>query len=224
MIALDDVHKRYWTNRGEAVWALRGVSATFPARRNVAVIGATGAGKSTLLRLIAGIDQPTRGSIASDRRVSWPIGQTRGLQPNLTGRQNARFVCRIQGIGEERVGERVNFVHEFSELGEAFDQPVSSYSKGMRARLNFALSVAFDFDVYLVDENMGAGGGEDFFREKTRNAMKYLARRADLIIATHSERLVRSFCQSALWLCEGRGYWFDSADEAWREHARQVAA
>src|SRR5678815_2779763 len=142
MIALADVHKRYRTGRGEEKWALRGVTVTFPANRNVAVLGANGAGKSTLLRLMAGIDRPTRGEIRCERRVSWPIGVAAGLQPNLTGRQNTRFICRLQGYGEGEVEDRIQFVQVFAELGDAFEQPVASYSKGMRGRLNFALSVA----------------------------------------------------------------------------------
>jgi len=222
MIALHDVHKRFRTGRGEAIWALRGVTVTFPSKRNVAVIGANGSGKSTLLRLIAGIDQPTIGQIHCEPRVSWPIGLTGGLQGMLTGRQNARFVCRVQGFDETAVEERLKFVHTFSELGEAFEQPVSSYSKGMRGRLSFALSVAFDFDVYLVDERIGAGGGTEAFKEKTQNTMKYLAKNADLIVVSHAERIVKSFCQAAVWLHQGRAHWFDSVDDAWQEHRKSL--
>jgi len=222
MIELEDVHKRYWTGRGEAVWALRGVSASFAPKRNVAVIGANGAGKSTLLRLIAGIDTPTRGAIRCGRRVSWPIGLPSGLHRDLSGRQNTRFIARVQGFPESEIEEKIDFVRGFCELGQAFDQPVGSYSKGMRGRLNFALSVAFEFEVYLVDENMGGGGGSSIFKEKSRNAMKYLAEHADLIVASHSEKVLKSHCDCALWLLEGRAQWFDSVDEAWREHEKSL--
>ena len=173
MITVDDVHKRYWKRGGEPHWVLRGVSVTFPSDRNVAVIGRNGAGKSTLLRLIAGTDMPTRGAIRVESRVSWPIGLTRGLQQNLTGRQNARFICRIHGF-EEELENRIEFVHSFSELGDSFDEPVRTYSSGMRGRLNFALSLAFDFDTYLVDEVMGAGDAR--FKAKAQKAMKQLAK------------------------------------------------
>jgi len=117
MIVLEDVHKRYRTSRGEAVWALCGVSVTFPPKRNIAVIGANGAGKSTLLRLIGGIDKPTRGDIHCARRVSWPIGLASGLQGNLTGRQNTRFISRVQGFGEKEINDKIDFVLAFCELG-----------------------------------------------------------------------------------------------------------
>lgn len=223
MIKLDEVHKRYWTGRGEAIWALRGVSVSFPPRRNVAVIGGNGAGKSTMLRLIAGIDQPTLGDIRCERRVSWPIGQTSGLVGNMTGRQNTRFICRVQGFDEREIEDKIKFVLAFSELGDAFDQPASSYSKGMRGRLNFALSAAFEFDVYLVDEKMGGGGGTEIFKEKTRNAMQYLADHADLIVVSHNERVVKSFCEAAVWLHEGKAHWFDSVNDAWQEHRKTMA-
>ena len=219
MITMTDVHKRYWTDRGEALWALRGVSLTIPARKNVAVIGVNGSGKSTLLRLIARIDTPTRGKIHCERRVSWPIGQSGGLQGNLSGRQNTRFICRLQGFDEKGVDERVAYVHAFSELEDVFDRPVASYSKGMRGRLNFAISMAFNFDVYLVDEQMGAGGSSGTFKEKTSNAIETLASQADLIVVSHVERVVKTFCQAAVWMNEGKAHWFDSVDDAWKEHS-----
>jgi capsular polysaccharide transport system ATP-binding protein len=217
MITVTDVHKRYWKRRGEPHWVLRGVSIAFPADRNVGVIGVNGAGKSTLLRLIAGIDRPTRGEIRVDSRVSWPIGLTRGLQPALTGRQNARFICRIHGF-EEELQDRLGFVRYFSELGEAFDEPVRTYSNGMRARLNFSLSLAFEFDMYMVDEAMGAGDAA--FRSKSSKAMKDLANRSSMIIVSHSEETIKAFCHSAVWLQDGKAYWFDSVDDAMKEYKR----
>jgi len=215
MITVTDVHKRYWKLRGEPHWVLRGVSVTFPADRNVGVIGVNGAGKSTLLRLISGIDMPTRGEIRVDSRVSWPIGLTRGLQPALTGRQNARFICRIHGF-EEELQDRIGFVRYFSELGEAFDEPVRTYSTGMRARLNFSLSLAFEFDMYLVDEAMAAGDAA--FKSKARRAMKDLASRAAMIIVSHGEDIIKSFCDAAVWLHDGKAYWFDSVTDALNEY------
>jgi capsular polysaccharide transport system ATP-binding protein len=217
MITLSDVHKRYWTRDREPHWVLRGISLVFPPDRNVGVIGVNGAGKSTLLRLIAGMDTPTRGEIRVESRVSWPIGLTRGLQPRLTGRQNARFISRIHGF-EEELEERLRFVRLFSELGEAFDEPVRTYSSGMRARLNFSLSLAFDFDVYLVDEAMAAGDAA--FRAKARRAMNDLADRATMIIVSHSEGLIKSYCDSAVWLHRGKAHWFDSVKDAVREYRR----
>jgi capsular polysaccharide transport system ATP-binding protein len=217
MITITDMHKRFWTRRGEPHWVLRDVNLVFPSDRNVGVIGANGAGKSTLLRLIAGTEAPTRGEIRVDSRVSWPIGLTRGLQRMLTGRQNARFICRIHGF-EDDIEGRLDFVQAFSELGESFDQPVWTYSSGMRGRLNFSLSLAFEFDTYLVDEVMAVGDAA--FRAKSRDAMKEVADRASMIIVSHGEGLLKAFCDSGVLLHQGRAHWFDSVGDAIKEYRR----
>jgi capsular polysaccharide transport system ATP-binding protein len=217
MIALTDVHKRYWTQNGEPHWVLRGVTLQFPQDRNTGVIGVNGAGKSTLLQLIAGNDRPTRGEIRTSGRVSWPIGLTGGLQRTMTGRQNARFIFRIHGL-EDDMKERLDYVQSFAGLGEAFDEPVRTYSSGMRARLNFSLSLAVDFDMYLVDEVMAVGDAE--FKGKSQKAVKALSERAGLVIVSHSEGTIKSFCDSAVLLHEGRAHWFDAAEDALREYRK----
>jgi capsular polysaccharide transport system ATP-binding protein len=217
MISLVDVHKRYLTTDRQSIWPLRGVTLDIPAKRNVAVIGASGSGRSTLLRLIAGIDLPTRGEVRCDRRVSWPIGSAAGLHGNLTGRQNARFVCRVEGYSEDEIDERLRFIQVFSELGEAFDRPISVYSATQRRQLSFSLSVAFEFDVYLIDGRTG-GTGENLFREKSKNALKFLADTADLIVVARNERSAKAFCDAAIVLRDGQAYWFESVHDAWKEH------
>jgi capsular polysaccharide transport system ATP-binding protein len=162
---------------------------------------------------------PTRGEIRVESRVSWPIGLTKGLQQNLTGRQNARFICRIHGFQEE-LEDRIEFVRSFSELGDSFDEPVRNYSSGMRGRLNFALSLAFEFDTYLVDEVMAAGDAR--FKEKAQEAMKRLARRASMIIVSHSDDIIKSFCNAGVFLHEGKAYWFDTVMGALKEYRRVI--
>jgi len=218
MIAFVDVHKRY-ASSGRVAWPLRGVTLTLPPKRNVAVIGAAGAGKSTFLRLIAGVDTPTRGEVRCERRVSWPISANAGMHPAMSGRQNARFVCRVQGLAEDEINEKLRFVHEFSELGDAFDRPVGAYTSGMRRQLSFAVSLAFEFEVYLV-ESLPVGRSTAEFRKKSRHAMKFLADHADLIMATGSERLARAYCDAAVWLHDGKAHWFESVRDAWREHSK----
>ncbi len=95
MIIVDDVHKRYQTENGPGKWVLQGVSLTIPSKTNVGLVGRNGAGKSTMLRLIGGVDQPTRGRVERHCRVSWPLGFGGGLQGSLSGRQNAKFICRM---------------------------------------------------------------------------------------------------------------------------------
>ena len=211
MIVVDDVHKRYRTNHGPGDWVLRGVSFTIPARLSVGLIGHNGAGKSTLLRLIGGVDQPNRGRIERQCRVSWPMGFGGGLQGSLTGRQNAKFVCRIHGC-DANLAERLDAVQRFAEIGSAFDEPVRTYSSGMKARLQFALSLAFEFDVYISDEVTSAGDAA--FRKKAAAAFRDLTERASIIMVSHGEGTLKQFCTAGIWLNEGRATWFDRIDDA----------
>jgi len=211
MIVVKDVHKRYMTDTGPGKWVLQGVSLSIPANINVGLVGKNGAGKSTLLRLIGGVDQPTRGGVERNCRVSWPMGFGGGLQGSLTGRQNAKFVCRIHGH-EHDIPERLAYVQEFAEIGDAFDEPIKNYSSGMRSRLQFALSLAFDFDVYISDEVTAAGDAA--FRRKALNAFKGLADRAGLIMVSHGEGILKQFCTAGIWLDNGQAHWFDDIDDA----------
>lgn len=217
MIIVEDVHKRYRTDHGPGKWVLQGVSFTIPPKLNVGLIGYNGAGKSTLLRLIGGVDTPTKGCIERRCRVSWPMGFGGGLQGSLTGRQNAKFVCRIHGH-EEGISERLAYIQEFAELGDAFDEPVKTYSSGMKSRLQFGLSLAFDFDVYISDEVTAAG--DVAFRKKAAAAFKKLADHASLIMVSHGEGTLRQFCTAGIWLNEGRAYWFDDINDALKEYKK----
>lgn len=210
MIVVNDVHKRYRTRHGVGDWILRGVSFTIPRNTNVGLVGANGAGKSTLLRIIGGIDYPSKGTVERHCRVSWPMGQG-GLEGTLTGRQNAKFVCRVHGH-EHDLAERLAYIQDFSGLGKAFDEPVYTYSTGMRSRLQFGLSLAFEFDVYISDEVTAAGDAA--FRRKTADAFKAMVDRTGLIMVTHNEGELRQFCRSGLLIHQGKTHWFDAIDDA----------
>lgn len=216
MIIINDVHKRYLTDHGPGKWILTGVTLTIPPKTNVGLIGSNGAGKSTLLRLIGGVDQPTRGTVERKCRVSWPMGLGAGLQGTLTGRQNAKFVCRLYGR-EEDLSDRVAFVENFAELGEFFDEPVKTYSSGMRSRLQFGLSLAFDFDVYISDEVTATG--DRAFRKKAAAAFKRLINKSGLIMVSHSEGALKEFCDSGIFLHDGKAHWFDKIDDALQAYA-----
>ncbi|SCX11338.1 capsular polysaccharide transport system ATP-binding protein [Nitrosomonas eutropha] len=210
MIAVQDVHKRYRTRHGVGPWVLSGINLTIPKGVNVGLVGPNGAGKSTLLRLIGGIDYPDRGAIERRCRVSWPMGQG-GLEATLTGRQNAKFVCRVHGHQDD-LADRLAFIQDFTELQDAFDKPVYTYSSGMRSRLQFGLSLAFDFDVYISDEVTAAGDAA--FRKKAADAFKSMAHKAGLIMVAHSESTLKQFCQQGVWIHKGKAYWFDQIDDA----------
>jgi capsular polysaccharide transport system ATP-binding protein len=219
MIIVDDVYKRYRSDHGMGKWVLQGVSFTIPPKLNVGLVGRNGAGKSTLLRLIGGIDTPTHGLVERRCRVSWPMGFGGGLAASLTGRQNAKFVCRIHGH-EEDLQDRLRYIENFAELGESFDEPIKTYSSGMKSRLQFGLSLAFDFDVYISDEVTATGDAA--FKEKAAAAFQALSDRAGLIMVSHGEGTLKEFCKAGIWLHEGRAYWFDSINDALTEYKKSL--
>lgn len=210
MITIENVHKRYTTRRGVGDWVLRGVNMVIPTGRSVGLVGVNGAGKSTLLRIIGGADYPTRGRVRRYCRISWPMANG-GLEGTLTGRQNAKFVCRIHGFQNE-LPERIARIEEFAELGKAFDEPIQTYSSGMRSRLQFALSLAFDFDVYISDEITAAGDAA--FRKKAQQAFQNLAHKASIIMVAHNDATLRAFCESGILLKDGKATWFDKLEDA----------
>jgi capsular polysaccharide transport system ATP-binding protein len=211
MIVVEDVHKRYQTDHGPGKWVLQGVSFAIPRNLSVGLIGANGAGKSTLLRIIGGVDHPNKGRVERHCRVSWPMGFGGGLQGSLTGRQNAKFVCRVHGH-EDDIPERIAFIQGFAEIGEAFDEPVKTYSSGMKSRLQFGLSLAFDFDVYISDEVTSTGDAA--FKSKASAAFKKLADHASMIMVSHSDGTLKQFCSAGIWIHDGKAHWFDQIDDA----------
>ncbi|QKJ66132.1 ABC transporter ATP-binding protein [Deefgea piscis] len=219
MISVENVHKRYQTDHGFGKWVLKGVNFVIPPKTNVGLIGANGAGKSTLLRIIGGVDQATKGQVRRDCSVSWPLGFGGGLQGSLTGRQNAKFICRIHGQ-ESEIANRIAFIQDFAEIGEAFDQPVKSYSTGMKSRLLFGMSLAFDFDVYLSDEITAVGDAA--FKDKAAAAFKKLSDHAGIIMVSHGEGTLRQFCQAGIWLHQGEAFWFDDVEDAIKNYRDSI--
>lgn len=221
MIVVSDVHKRYQTDHGPGPWVLKGIDLTIPRNLNVGLVGGNGAGKSTLLRIIGGVDQPNKGHVKRTCRVSWPMGYGGGLQGSLSGRQNAKFVCRIHGYTTRvALEDRLHYIQDFAQLGDFFEEPVKTYSSGMRSRLQFALSLAVDFDVYISDEVTAAGDAA--FTQKAADAFKSLAHKAGLIMVSHSEGTLKQFCQAGIWLHQGQAHWYDQIDDALRAYKESL--
>ena len=201
MIRLENVTKSYMTLNGRKV-VFRDLSLDVPEGVNIGLIGRNGAGKSTLMRLISAVDYPDSGKVITRGMLSWPVGLKGGMQKNLTGRDNVKFVCRIYGIRKDEMQEKIHYVQEFAELGEYFDQPVSTYSSGMQARLAFGTSMAFDFDYYLIDEVMAVGDAN--FKRKSRKVFRERLQRSKLILVTHNMKLVERLCKMVILLDDGR--------------------
>lgn len=221
MIIVDDIYKRYQTEHGMGRWVLQGVTFTIPPKLGVGLIGGNGVGKSTLLRIIGGVDRPNKGRIERHCRVSWPMGFGGGLQGSLTGRQNAKFVFRIHGH-ETDMHDRLAYIQDFAELGDAFDEPIKTYSSGMKSRLQFALSLAFDFDFYISDEVTATGDAA--FKKKAAAAFKKLADHAGIIMVSHGEGTLKQFCSAGIWIHDGKAFWFDQIDDALKAYKDSLPA
>lgn len=208
MIDLINVSKSYKTPKGRKQ-VLKPCNIHFPKGRNIGLLGVNGAGKSTLLRMISGSEAPTTGVVKRKVKMSWPLGFAGGFNGTLTGAENLRFISRIYGANIDDVTE---FVRDFSELGDYLDMPIKSYSSGMKARLAFGLSMAIDFECYLVDEITGVGDRN--FQEKCRQAFKDRSEKSSLIMVSHSMPTLKEHCDMGLVLSDGVLTFFEDINEA----------
>jgi capsular polysaccharide transport system ATP-binding protein len=216
-ISLSHVNKRYKTRTGERV-VLDNVSLQINPGEKIGILGRNGAGKSTLIRIISGAERPTSGTISRSMTVSWPLAFGGAFQGSLTGLDNLRFICRIYGAD---IARAKTFAEEFSELGAYMREPVKKYSSGMRARLAFALSMAIDFDCFLIDEVIAVGDSR--FHAKCEEEL--FNRRGDkaMIIVSHDPHYIRTHCDHAYTLSQGKINTFASIDQAFDSYnANQV--
>ena len=208
MIEFRNVSKAYAINNGKNV-ILDNVSFKFPDKKNIGVLGVNGAGKSTLLRLIAGSEYADSGRIIRKGKYSWPLGFAGSFHGSLTGIENLRFACRIYGCDIKYVTE---YVKDFSELGNYIDEPIKTYSSGMRSRLAFALSMAIDFEVYLVDEIMGVG--DKGFQQKCKNAFEAKRKHSSIIMVSHNMNTIKDYSDVAILLTGEKLEIHDDVDHA----------
>lgn len=214
MIHFVNVEKGY---PGAHSWnqVIRPLSMTIPTDRRIGVLGYNGSGKSTFLRMVAGVEQPDHGHVIRDCNVSWPLGFGGGVHSEMTGTENATFIAELYEADRERVME---FVRDFTELDDYLDMPVRTYSSGMRAKLNFAISMALDFDCYLVDEITGVGDAT--FQAKAKKVFEQRARTSGLLFVSHNMKSVRSYCEAALVIESGYVFGFSDLDNAERFYVR----
>lgn len=212
MIICEDIYKTYKAGHGRHQ-VLKGINLTVTKGERIALLGRNGAGKSTLIKQIGGVELPDSGRIIRGMTNSWPIGFNGGFQGSLTGYDNARFIARIYG---KSYAEMRDFVADFTELGGALKKEVKTYSSGMRARLAFALSLAIEFDCYLIDEVILVG--DQNFQRKCQHEL--FERRADraMVIASHDMNTIREICDRALLIHNGEGVVFNNVDDAIREY------
>lgn len=209
MIEAINLSKQYKTRSGKHQ-VLGNVNLIVRPGERVGILGRNGSGKSTLIRLIAGAEYPTSGTVRRSMSVSWPIAFAGAFQAGLSGFDNCRFICRIYG---ERVEDKLDFLEDFAQLGSFLYEPIFSYSAGMRARLSFAISMAIDFDCYLIDEVIAVGDAR--FAEKCQEEL--FEKRGDKakIIVSHDIRYVERHCERAAVLDRGRLIGFDTISDAY---------
>lgn len=213
MIELKNASKSYKIEGGLRKVILNNTNALLPSGRNVGILGINGSGKSTLIRLISGVEELDEGKIKRTGKVSFPLGFGGTFHPDLSGRENVRFLARIYGGNEH---ETIEYVERFSELGEYFRLPVRMYSSGMTARLAFGVCLGIDFDTYLIDEVMAVGDAK--FRKKCLEAFESRMDHSDVIIVSHDENTIRNWCDMGAVLLNGRLEIFDDLEEAMAVH------
>lgn len=208
MITLENVTKIYSTRSGNNT-VLNNISLTLNRGEKIGILGRNGSGKSTLIRLLSGAERPTSGRIHRGMKISWPLAFGGAFQGSLTGLDNLKFICRIYGVD---YADKIAFVDDFSELGRYLREPVKTYSSGMRARLAFAISMAIEFDCFLIDEIIAVGDVR--FHEKCQREL--FERRADraLLLVSHDEGVIRTQCRRAGVLVKGHLTFFDNMDDA----------
>jgi capsular polysaccharide transport system ATP-binding protein len=209
MILLEHLTKYYPSTAGKQ-FVFEKLNFTFPKGKNIAILGSNGAGKSTLFRIIAGSEYPNKGKVTTDLSVSWPVALATGIHPLMTGRENTRFIGRVNGVTD--LDDYENKVIEFSELGKKFDLPVRTYSSGMRSRLSFACCISIDFDVYLIDEATSVGDIQ--FRKKAKQALIDKKNSANIIMVSHELDELKLFCDSAVILHQGKLEFYDNLEHA----------
>lgn len=205
-LRVDDLSKTY---HGATKPLFRGLTFDVARDGRLAILGRNGQGKSTLIKMLGGILPPTEGVIDWRMRSSWPIGFGGGFQGSLSGLDNIRFLSRLYDRDYREVLQRVD---DFAELGRSLRMPVKHYSSGMRARLAFGLSLAIEFDCYLIDELVAVGDA----RFQQRCEEELFQRRADrsYLMASHDMHLIARHCSRALIIESGKAKMFDDIEEA----------
>jgi capsular polysaccharide transport system ATP-binding protein len=218
MIELVNISKSYVTRLGRNT-VIDGLSLRVEHGQKLGILGRNGAGKSTLIRLISGGEYPTSGRVRRGMSVSWPLAFDGAFQCSLTGLDNVRFISRIYSKSYPDI---VAYVEDFSELGKYLREPFRTYSSGMKARLAFAISMAIDFDCFLIDEVLAVG--DQRFQEKCHRALHENRRDKALIVVSHERSLMSTYCDSFAVLRGGKLLRYDDIEEAYRFYEDSLAS
>ena len=209
MLEFNNVSKSYWTGKQRKV-ILDRASFRVELGNSLGILAPNGTGKSTVINMMAGLEKPDEGEIRKTSRVSFPLGFMGGLVGKHTARENARFIARLYGLDPDYMEA---FTRWLCEIEEYYDMPVATYSSGMRARFNFALLLALEFDIYLIDEGMPASTDAEFNR-KAGTILRERLENATVVIVSHQASTLEKFCKSAAVLRDGQFLMYDTLEEA----------
>jgi capsular polysaccharide transport system ATP-binding protein len=205
------VSKSFWTGRTRKI-ILDQASFRIELGNSMGILAPNGTGKTTIINMMAGLEQPDEGVIRRSSRISFPLGFMGGVVGRHSATENSRYIARLYGLDPDYVE---SFCRWLCDIGEYFDMPVGTYSSGMRGRFSFALLLALEFDIYLIDEGM-PGTTDAAFNRKAGTILRQRLRDATVVVVSHQASTLEKFCKSAAVLRNGRLHMFDTLEEAKR--------
>ncbi len=211
MIEFESVSKSFWTGKSRKV-ILDRASFRVELGNSLGILAPNGTGKTTIVNMMAGLEKPDEGKISRTSRISFPLGFMGGVVNRHTATENSRYIARLYGLDPDYVEA---FCRWLCDIAEYFDMPVGTYSQGMRARFSFALMLAMEFDIYLIDEGMPSTTDVNFNR-KAGSILRDRLKNATVVVVSHQAQTLEKFCRSAAVLKNGQLYMFDTLEEAKR--------
>ena len=211
MIAFENVSKSFWTGKSRKV-ILDRASFTVEVGNSLGILAKNGTGKTTIINMMAGLEKPDEGKVIRTSRISFPLGFMGGIVSRHTAKENARYLARLYALDPDYVE---SFCRWLSNIGEYFDMPLGTFSSGMRSRFSFALMLALEFDIYLVDEGMPTSTDVEFNR-KAGEVLRQRLKNATVVVVSHQASTLEKFCRSAAVLRNGQLYKFETLEEAKR--------
>jgi len=209
VLEFENVSKSFWTGKQRKV-ILDRASFRVELGNSLGILAPNGTGKTTLVNMMAGLEKPDEGTIRRNCRISFPLGFMGGVVAKHTAKENSRYIARLYGLDPDYIEA---FCRWLCNLNEYFDMPVGTYSQGMKSRLNFALLLALEFDIYLIDEGMPSTTDVEF-NKKAGSILRERLEEATIIVVSHQARTLEKFCRSAAVLRDGQLHMFETLEEA----------